>query len=114
MHTLTASRRAVVATTIGLALSISLVGCSRFGGPTATLANRYGQVGCSMVPIEGHLVAENGRAVLVGLHIGEAVPLDLPDGLTVRPTGDGQLEIVGDTGTVLARTGERIKAVCGR
>jgi hypothetical protein len=124
MPTFTASRRAVVATALGLVLSISLIACSPDPGPpagpsggppvgppgpAATLANRYGQVGCSMTDVDGFLVAENGRVVLVYSNIGGGFPLDLPDGLTVRTADDGELEIVDGAGTVRARTGESIK-----
>jgi hypothetical protein len=142
MPTFTASRRAVVATALGLAMSLSVVACSRVagldapteavgdaspepsaplssptptrtpaGGPTATLANRYGEVGCLLLFIDGYLVADNGRVFLTetqGARPGSGTPLDFPDDWTVRPTDDGQLEIEDDTGTVRARTGAGI------
>jgi hypothetical protein len=100
----TASRRAVVATAVGLALSLSLVGCSQeAASPT--------WVGCSLGQNHGTLVAHNGRVFLgqtQGAQPGSGAPLDLPDGLTVRPTDDGELEIVGDGGAVLFTTGTRV------
>ena len=100
MHTFTSSRRAVLATAVGMVLSLALVACS---------ADRSA---CSLLFIFGDLVADNGRVVLVSSNVGEVnrpVPLDWPDGWTVRPTDDGRLEVVDDTGTVRARTGEGIK-----
>jgi hypothetical protein len=95
MDTFTSSRRAVVATALGLALSLSLAACSRSseGGatpatgaqasqavstqtptPAATPdptsdpkpdASYVGEGGCSLIFIYGDLVADNGRTVLV-------------------------------------------------
>lgn len=89
-------------------MALSLGGCSQ------------PNVGCSLAQIHGYLIAVNGRAVLSRL--GEITPLLLawPDGWTVRPTNDGQLEVVEPaaggykdagkvvTGTVRARTGTSI------
>lgn len=98
MPTLTASRRAVIATALGLAMSISLVACSQ----------PLEDVGCSLYQWHGDLVNENGRAVLRNSD-GSTMPLVWPDGWTVRPTSDGQLEVLGGGGEVLTRTGEAIK-----
>lgn len=105
MRTLIASRRAGVATAVGLAMALSLGGCSQ--------APVQEPVGCSLLFIDGYLVADNGRVVLLGADSITAtpsrpVPLDWPDGWTVRPTDDGQLEVVDVTGTVRARTGTGI------
>jgi len=100
MPTLTASRRAVLAIAVGLVLPLALGACSDDRSV------------CSLRFIEGDLVADDGRVVLVHPNLVEEnhlVPLDWPDGWTVRPTDDGQLEVVDDSGTVLARTGEGIK-----
>ncbi len=101
MPTLTASHRAFMATAVGLVLSLSLVACSQADvGPTT----------CSLLFIDGDLVADDGRVVLVNsgaIRAGPA-PLHWPDGWTVRPTDDGQLEVVDLTGTVRARTGAGI------
>ena len=107
MRTFTACRRAVVATALGLVLSLALVACSQLG------VGAPSDVRCSLLVIPGDLVADNGRVVLLGTHaITETpwrpVPLDWPDGWTVRPTDDGQLEVVEDTSTVRARTGAGI------
>jgi hypothetical protein len=104
MPTRTASRRAIVAAAVGLGMSLSLVGCSQRGA---------GSTSCSLLFIPGDLLADNGRVVLLGTHAITAtpwrpVPLDWPDGWTVRPLDDGQLEVVDDTGTVRARTGAGI------
>jgi hypothetical protein len=103
MRTVTASRRAVIAAAVGLVLSVSLGACSQLG------IGAPKPVGCSLVFIFGDLVADNGRVVLANRNGNLPVPLDWPDGWTVRPTDDGQLEVVDDTGTALARTGEGIK-----
>jgi hypothetical protein len=104
MPTFTASRRAVVATALGLAMSLSLVGCSRADAPSE-------MVGCTLLWYDGYLVADNGRVFLTetqGARPGSGTPLDWPDDWTVRPTDDGQLEIVDGWGTVRARTGAGI------
>ncbi len=101
--TFTACRRAVIATAVGLVLSLSLAACAQLGVGTP------GPVGCSLVFIFGDLVADNGRVVLANWDQNRLVPLDWPDGWTVRPTDDGPLEVVDDTGTVRARTGEGVK-----
>jgi hypothetical protein len=156
MPTFTSSRRAIAATALGLAISLSLVGCSRIAGldapseavadatlepsapptpaspspsqavstptptpaatpdptydatPTTTGSSGDG-VACSLLFIDGDLVADNGRVILANSREGPPVPLVWPDGWTVRPTDDGQLEVVDDTGTVRTRTGEAIK-----
>jgi hypothetical protein len=126
MPTFTASRRAVVATALGLAMSLSVVACSRVAGldapteavgdaspePSAPLSSPTdGEVGCLLLFIDGYLVADNGRVFLTetqGARPGSGTPLDFPDDWTVRPTDDGQLEIEDDTGTVRARTGAGI------
>jgi hypothetical protein len=104
MRTLTASHRAIVVTAVGLVLSLSLVGCSQdAASPT--------WVGCSLGQNHGNLVAHNGRVFLAqtqGAQPGSGTPLDLPDGLTVRPAHDGQLEIVDGWGIVLFTTGTRV------
>jgi hypothetical protein len=104
MPTSTASRRALVATALGLSLPLSL---AAFVGISQMADARREEVGCSLLWINGYLVADNGQVALVKSSIGN-VSLDWPDGWTVRRTYDGQLEIVEGMGTVRARTGEGI------
>jgi hypothetical protein len=112
VRTLTASHRAIVATTVGLVVSIVLAACSQSSPLVADAPSEA--VGCSLSQFHGDLVAENGRAVLktAGSNWGEragTVPLDWPGDWTIRPTDGGQLEVVDvPTGVVLARTGTRI------
>jgi hypothetical protein len=109
MRTLTPSRRTVVAAALGLVASLSLGGCSQgAGAPPA-------DVGCLLAQFHGELVAENDRPVVRTLgdnweafgHAG-TVPLDWPDGWTIRPTDGGQLEVLDGNGSVRVRTGTRI------
>jgi hypothetical protein len=101
----TASRRAAVATAVGLALPLSLVAWS---GISRLAADAREEVACSLLFITGDLVADNGRVALANSNVGN-VALDWPDRWSVRPTYDGQLEVVDDMGTVRTRTGEAIK-----
>ncbi len=109
MRTFTASRRAIVATTVGLVLSLSLAACSQISELVADAPSE--RVGCSLLQFHGDLVAEDGRVVFeatVSSWSG-TVPTDWPGDWTVRPTDDGQLEVVDvPTGSVLARTGTRV------
>jgi hypothetical protein len=109
MRTPTPSRCAIVATTVGLIVSLSLVGCSRGAveSPTSAL------VGCLLLQHHGELVALNGRPVLTpldGTWGGRSgpVPLDWPDGWTIRPADGGQLEVLDAGGSVQGTTGARV------
>jgi hypothetical protein len=120
----TASRRAAIATAVGLYLPLSLVAFSGISQLAADVPNEG--VGCSLGWIQGYLVADNGGvngrvalAEAAGLPWtpqsgtatplpGSGMPLDWPDRWTVRPTYYGQLEVVDDWGTVRARTGAGI------
>ena len=105
MHTFTASRRAVVATSVGLVLSLSLVACSR------TVADAPNDVACSLQQFHGDLVAENGRPVFRSIQHNlpsDPVPLDVPDGWEIRATDGGHFEILDGTGTVRVTTGTRV------
>lgn len=108
MRTLTACCRAVVPAALGLVLSVSLVACAQLG----IGAPRH--VSCSLLFIPGDLVADDGRVVLLAGHeiieppYGRPVSLDWPDGWTVRPADDGELEVVDTTGALRARTGAGI------
>jgi hypothetical protein len=63
----------------------------------------------SLLWIDGYLVADNDRVVLAESQGDRSgTPLTWPDGWTVRPIGDGQLEIADVGGTVQARTGDGI------
>src|SRR4051794_27922423 len=103
MPTFTTSRRVIVVAAIGLVLSPSLAGCSLLARAAPS-----DFVGCSLLFIDGSLVADDGRVVLLPNQSfaawGPRVPLDFPDGWTVRPIDDGQLEVVDDAGTVRAHT----------
>lgn len=106
MHTLTTSRRAVVAMMVGLVLSLSLVACSQLAGG----AHRD-VVGCSLEQFHGNLVAENGRPVFRSIQHNlpsDPVPLDVPDGWEIRATDGGQFEVLDGTGTVRVTTGTRV------
>jgi hypothetical protein len=99
MHTSTAPRRAVVATALGLVLSLSLGACTQLGlvAPSELI------VGCSLYQYHGNLVAENGRPVFRTLQDDippDPVPLDLPDGWEIRATDGGQFEVLDGTGVV--------------
>lgn len=101
MHTVAASRGTVVATALGLAMSLSLVGCSA----------RIAPAGCLLWQSHGDLVAENGRPVFRSIQHDippDPVPLDLPDGWEIRATADGQFEVLDETGAVQAATGMRV------
>jgi hypothetical protein len=91
-----------LAAALGIAMALSLVGCSPVAAPSA----------CSLLFIDGHLVADDGRVVLLPgpsfAAWGRRVPLDWPAGWTVRPIDEGQLEVVDGTGGVRARTGAGI------
>ena len=107
MRTLTTSRGAIVAAALGLAASLSLGACSQ--GAVASPAH----VGCLLAQYHGDLVAENGRPVLktAGSNWMEragTVPLDWPDGWTIRPTEGGPLEVLDGNDSVQVRTGTRI------
>ena len=106
MHTLTASRRAVVAMMVGLVLSLSLVACSQLAGGAHSDV-----VGCSLEQFHGNLVAENGRPVFRSIQhnlSSDPVPLDVPDGWEIRATDGGQFEVLDGSGTVRATTGTRV------
>ena len=106
MHTFTASRRAVVATAVGIVLSLSLVACSPLAGGAHS-----GVVGCSLEQFHGTLVAENGRPVFRSIQHNlpsDPVPLDLPDGWEIRATDGGQFEVLDGTGTVRVTTGTSV------
>lgn len=106
MHTLIASRGAVVATAVGLVLSLSLVACS----PTVR-GEDPNVVGCSLEQFHGDLVAMFGRPVfrsIQGNLLPFPVPLHLPDGWEIRATDGGQFEVLDRTGTVLVTTGTRV------
>lgn len=117
MRTFTACHRAIVATTVGLVVSLSLAACSQSSQLVADAPSEA--VGCSLSQFHGNLVAENGRAVLktAGSNWGDragTVPLDWPGDSTIRPIDGGQLEVVDvRTGVVLARTGARIILLTG-
>ena len=103
MRTLIASRRAVVATAVGLAMALSLGGCSQ--------APVRETVGCSLEQFHGDLVAEDGRPVFVSIQHNlppKPVPLDLPDDWEIRATNRGQLEVLAGSGAVAATTGTRV------
>jgi hypothetical protein len=106
MRTLTASRRAVLASSVGLVLSLSLVACTQLAGGTPSAL-----VGCMLYQFHGNLVAENGRPVFRTRQQDiprDPVPLDLPDGWEIRATGGGQFEVRDGRGAVLATTGTRV------
>jgi hypothetical protein len=106
MRTLTPSRRAILAAAVGLVASLSLVGCSRGAAES--------QVACLLLQFHGELVAVNGRAVLMPLGANTwggrtgPVPLDWPDGWTIRPADGGQLEVRDPRGSVQGTTGGRV------
>jgi hypothetical protein len=104
MPTSTASRRALVATALGLSLPLSL---AAFLGISQLADARREAVNCSLRWIDGFLVADSGRVALVKSSVGD-VSLDWPDGWTVRRTYDSLLEVVDGMSTVRARTGEHI------
>jgi hypothetical protein len=107
MRTFTASRRAVVATAVGVVLALSLVACSRktvMSAPDAVF-------GCSLQQFHGNLVAETGRPVFRSIQDNlppDPVPLDVPAGWEVRATDGGQFEVVDATGRVRVTTGTQI------
>jgi hypothetical protein len=106
MHTLTASRRAVVAMMVSLVLSLSIVACSQLAGGAQSDV-----VGCSLEQFHGNLVAENGRPVFRSIQHNlpvDPVPLDVPDGWEIRATDGGQFEVLDGTGTVRVTTGTRV------
>jgi hypothetical protein len=107
LRSLDPSHSSIVATTVGLVMSLALVACSRatVGSPAT--------VGCSLLQFHGELVALNGRAVLRPL--GDTwqgrtgpVPLDWPDDWTIRPADEGQLEVLDHKGSVQGTTGARV------
>jgi len=106
MRTLTASHRAVVASAVGLVLSLSLVACSQ------TVSSAPDDVvGCSLAQFHGNLVAEDGRPVFRSIQHdlpSDPVPLDVPDGWEIRATDGGQFEVLDATGSVRVTTGTRI------
>ena len=70
---------------------------------------RSAAVSCTLAWIDGDLVAEHGRTVLVNTSPpGGRLRLAWPDGWTTRRTGGGQLEVVSN-GIVAARTGTRVR-----
>lgn len=103
MRTLIASRRAVVATAVGLAMALSLGGCSR--APVQETR------ACSLEQFHGNLVVEDGRPVFVSIQHNlppKPVPLDFSDGWEIRATDGGQFEVLDGTGTVRMTTGSRV------
>jgi hypothetical protein len=108
MRSLIASRRAVVAAALGLAMSLSLVGCSRIAGLDA---RPRAHSGCSLWQSHGVLVSENGRPVFRSIQHDippEPLPLDVPDRWEIRATDGGQFEVLDHTGTIRATTGTRV------
>jgi hypothetical protein len=106
MHTLMASRRAIVAMMVGLVLSLSLVACSQLASGAHSDV-----VGCSLEQFHGNLVVENGRPVFRSIQhnlTSDPVPLDVPDGWEIRATDGGQFEVLDGTGTVRVTTGTRV------
>lgn len=106
MHMFTAARRAVVATAVGVVLSLVLVACSQTVPP-----DDDDVVGCSLQQFHGDLVAESGRPVFRSLQDNlppDPVPLDVPDGWEIRATDGGQFEVLDATGRVRVTTGTRI------
>jgi hypothetical protein len=84
------------------------------GVPTATPASPSPTPhpeGCSLLQFHGHLAAENGRPVFRSIqhnHAPDPVPLDWPDGWTIRPADGEQFEVLDRDGFVRARTGTRV------
>lgn len=109
MRTLTGSHRALVATAVSLVVSLSLAGCSQLSQSVVASPT---MVGCLLAQFHGDLVAENGRPVLktAGANWGgrTTVPLDWPDGWTIRATDDGQFEVLDRNGSVQVSTGTPI------
>lgn len=99
-----------------IAAAALLAGCAGLGQPPQKDYPRDaavmpdGGVACSLTFVFGDLVAENGRVVLAtspnfSPYWDYPVPLEWPDGTTIRPTDDGQVEVVDDSDAVRARTG---------
>lgn len=104
MRRLMASRRAMVSTAVGLAMALSLSGCSQLvgGAPNGV---------CSLEQFHGNLLAEDGRPVFRSIQHNlpsDPVPLDVPDGWEIRATDGGQFEVLDGTGAVRVITGTRV------
>ena len=110
MRTFTASRRAIVATTVGLVLSLSLAACSQNSRSWWLMlrASVWAARFCSSTVISLPKTAEWFLRLPWQLGLAPCRPTGLAIGRSVQQT-TGRFEVVDvPTGSVLARTGTRV------